>query len=134
MPPVTKKRVGTGSMYADNTTRTALAQANRGARRSFLPRLNNRNRLWLQEEHKPGEPWSSRECREYLDDVLAGVEAVMLDLRDVGAAMTWSARMRERMPAEFCDNFADTISWFVMLHLLGIIDRRGAPIPVRRVH
>lgn len=131
MPKTTKKRTGTGSLYADNTTRVALAKQQRGPRRSFLPRLPNRDRLWRQEEPKPGTPWTPRECRHYLEDALAGVEDVVLDLRDVGQAFTWSARMRERLPAEFTRNFSDTLSWFVILHLLGIIDRRGVVLPRR---
>lgn len=121
MPPTIRVRTGTGTLYTDNSSRDRAGQFRKAVRRSRFSRLPNGERLWVQGDAGPIQVDWQGLVTQMLRDV-----SDLLDLiRDVGSELQHCQRRRQRLDADFVADYSEVISWFVVFHTVGLVDRRG---------
>lgn len=117
-----RKRVGTGELYAENQPRLENSRLRRAGRRmSKMPRGDNQHRPWLSEEP------------EYIEfdfaAILRQTEQQWSDMLEVfawiGELVHFCLRRREKLSDESRQDAADWLEWFLVLHTVGLLDRRG---------
>ncbi len=120
-PPMFRKRTGTGQFYAVNLPRKMRHRLMRGVVRSSFPRGDNTKRPWLADDP---------EFIEFdFSEILRQTEQEWNDMLDffgwIGDVVTYCLRRRQCMPPETQQNAEGWIEWFVVLHTVGLLDRRG---------
>ncbi len=122
--PMIRRRSGTGGLYADNRSRREAAERWRGAHRSHLPRLPTAGRLWGPSGAAGGP--QHFDLGALLVRSAEAVAALLDQLRDVGEEVTWCLRRRLRLTPQFLREMDEVLGWYVVLHTVGMLDRRGA--------
>lgn len=122
MPPTIRVRTGTGSLYTDNSSRDRAGQFHKAARRSRFSRLPNGERLWVQGDAGPIQV----DWKGLVTQMLREVSDLLELIRDVGGELQHCLRRRQRLDPDFVADYAEVISWFVVFHTVGLVDRRGA--------
>lgn len=123
MSQMFRRRSGTGTMYADNSARPAKNR--RGKRRTRMQRGDNRDRAWAQEDD-PNDPLLHPADMETLLAVAREAAESLMDLlREVGGWVVRSQRWRQPLPREIVQELGDLLDWYLILHTIGLVDRRG---------
>ncbi|MBM4343366.1 MAG: hypothetical protein FJ100_08310 [Deltaproteobacteria bacterium] len=121
MPPAMfKKRTGTGEFYAVNLPRKMRHRLMRGVVRSNFPRGDNTKRPWL----------SDQDTIEFdFTEILRQTEQQWHEMLDsfawIGDVVTFCLRRRQHMSDQTREDADGWIEWFLVLHTVGLLDRRG---------
>lgn len=122
MPPMIRKRTGTGELYVANQPRSAGSDYARRIRRSRAVRGDNTLRPWLSEDAETIAfnfaavlQKTKQEWQEMLD-VFAWV----------GEVVHFCLRRRVPMDEQARADSQDWLQWFIVLHTVGLLDRKGA--------
>ncbi len=121
MPPMIRRRVGTGALYADNAPRRVRSSVHRGTRRSRMARVSTEGRPWSA---TTGDPIAFdfntllKQTQEQIQDILAMFAWV-------GEVVGFCTRRRERMDAQTKADADQWLEWYLVLYTVGLLDRRG---------
>ena len=121
MPSMTRRRVGTGQLYADNAPRRTTSVIVRGARRSRMLRARTDKRPWSA---TTGDAITFdfdtllKQTQEQIADILAMFAWI-------GEVVAFCTRRRETMDEQTKVDAADWFEWYIVLHTVGLLDRRG---------
>lgn len=121
--PLFRRRVGTGGLYAPNRKRRPRVR--RAVRRSAAVRVDNRTRPWAQSEPSGLSAVNERQLRKLLHTWQTTITQILDAIEAVGETLQRHRRLRTPLPAAWLREHPDAVDWFLVLHTVGLVDRRG---------